>query len=63
MDGSIKSQKIPCRYVPNPNRLSQVLKDRFLEGTYKVEMRHNVYQIYAPGELSLVSIPAWRLTY
>ncbi|KAK4215509.1 hypothetical protein QBC37DRAFT_419070 [Rhypophila decipiens] len=39
------TQTIPTRCIRSPRRLLEVLKTKYGEGGYTVEMRHNVYTV------------------
>lgn len=49
------TQTIPSRYVSSPRRLLDLLKSKYGEDGYTVEMRHNTYTVvtrYGRGKLS-----------
>ncbi|KAI0838811.1 hypothetical protein F5Y06DRAFT_266603 [Hypoxylon sp. FL0890] len=50
-------QLVASQYI-DPAKLIHKLKDKFGEGTYEVEMRHNKYMIHAKGELTEDDIKA-----
>ncbi|OTB15859.1 hypothetical protein K445DRAFT_317497 [Daldinia sp. EC12] len=47
---------IHSKYVPNPEELSTILKDHFGAGEYRVEMRHNTYNIKSKARLDHVGV-------
>ncbi|TVY23263.1 hypothetical protein LHYA1_G007944 [Lachnellula hyalina] len=46
-------RSLHSKYVSSPRRLSTELKDLLGPGQYKVEMRHNVYNIRTSKEFDL----------
>ncbi|KAK1848605.1 hypothetical protein CCHR01_08730 [Colletotrichum chrysophilum] len=49
--GSAPTQTIASQSV-DPAKLSKVLNRRFGQKAYRVEMRHNMFSIFARGKLS-----------
>ncbi|WDK10970.1 hypothetical protein CGRA01v4_02249 [Colletotrichum graminicola] len=43
-----QEQKISCKFVSSPSKLSAALKQKYGDINYRVEMRHNVYSIKYP---------------
>jgi hypothetical protein len=53
-DNMTVERSLHSKYVSSPRRLSTELKDLLGPGHYKVEMRHNVYTIWASKEFDMV---------
>lgn len=49
-------RSLHCKYVSSPRRLSLELKDLLGAGQYKVEMRHNVYNIRAAKDFDVTRL-------
>jgi len=61
-DAKIEVQFIHSRFfVHRPDKLLTLLTKRYGEGGFRVEMRHNQYEIRAPGQLDWAEITADNL--